>query len=80
MIASFSTLSGLVYIQLGPKRNISKTLEFDDQTVAEVDEQGGLVAIELMKPSRLTLKRIAKKFQRWELSRINLESLQKAFD
>lgn len=79
MIASANTLSGLVYIQLGPKRRISKTMDFDANTIVEVDEQGALVAIEMIKPSRAILNRIAKKYERWELSRINLESLQKAF-
>ena len=80
MIASISSLSGLVYIQLGQKRNICKTLDFDAQTIVEVDARGELVAIEMIKPSQSILNRIAKKFQRADLARINLDSLQKAIN
>ena len=58
----------------------AKTEEFDPQTIVELDKTGGLMAIEMIKPSRVVLNRIAKKFGRWELGRVNLESLKGAIN
>ena len=80
MIASYDSHSGIVYIQVDERAKTTKTVEFDSQTVVELDEKDGLVAIEMMKPNMLILKRIAKKFERWELTRVNLDNLQKSIN
>ena len=80
MTASYDSHSGIVYICVQSRTEKIKTVEFDAETVIEVDDSGGLVAIEMMKPNRLTLKRIAKKFERWELARVNLDNLQKSIN
>ena len=80
MIASFDSHSGIVYIQVNDLPAARrKTVEFDPETILELDEAGGLVAVEMTKPSRATLNRIMKKFGRWELSRVNIDSLKGAF-
>ena len=80
MIVSFDSHSGIVYIQVQPATKISQTREYDAETVVELDHSGDLVAIEMMKPNKMTLKRIAKKFERWELGRVDLESAQKSIE
>ena len=80
MIASFDSHSGIVYIQVDECTKINKTVEFDAQTILELDANRQLVAIEMTKPSKTVLNRIAKKFERWELVRVNLDSLRKSID
>ena len=78
MIASYDSHSGIVYIQVDERIKIHKTVEFDAQTILELGEDGGLVGIEMIKPSKAILNRIAKKYQRAELGRVDLDSLRKA--
>ena len=80
MIALYDSLSGIIYIQLESKGKIHHTTEFNPETVLELDQNDQLVGIEMIKPSRLILSRIAKKYQRAELGRLNLETLQKSID
>ena len=80
MIASFDSHSGIAYIQVDERTKINKTVEFDAQTLLELDANSQLVAIEMTKPSKTVLNRIAKKFERWELARVNLNSLRKSID
>ena len=37
MIASFDSLSKIVYIQLEVRKKVNKTVEFDEWTVLELD-------------------------------------------
>ena len=80
MIATYDSHSGIAYIQVQSRLKIKKVMEFDVETIVELDETGDLVAVEMIKPNPLVLKRIAKKFERWELARVDLKSLQKAID
>ena len=80
MIASFDSLSRIVYIQVKVRTPVVRTIEFDPTTILEIDSRNDLIAIEMIKPSSLILKRIAKKYERWELARIDLNSLQKSID
>ena len=80
MIALYDSLSGIIYIQLESKGKIHHTTEFNPETVLELDQNNQLVGIEMMKPSRVTLNRIARKYQRAELGRVDLESLQRAIN
>lgn len=80
MIATYGSHSGIAYIQVQSRLKIHKTVEFDAETLLELDTAGDLVAVEMIKPRQTTLKQIAKKFERWELDKINLGSLQKAIN
>ncbi|GEM_PF-1175394 len=80
MIATFDSHSGIVYIQVQAKKEIKKTVEFDSDTILELDGNNELIAIEMIKPKAAILNRIAKKFGRWELGRVNLDYLRKSID
>lgn len=75
MITSYDGHSGIVYIVVDNLYKIAKTVEFDRETVLELDASGHLVGIEMIRPRKSILKRIAKKYGRWELARVNLERL-----
>ena len=80
MIALYDSLSRIVYIQLEAKGKIHHTTEFDAETALELDQNYQLVGIEMIKPSPVTLSRIARKYQRAELGRVDLESLQRVIN
>ena len=80
MIALYDSLSRIVYIQLEAKGKIHHTAEFNAETVLELDQNDQLVGIEMIKPNRVTLNRIARKYQRAELGRADLASLQRAIE
>ncbi len=80
MIASLDSLSKVVYIQLEARKRVYKTVEFGEWTVLELDQNNQLLAIEMIKPSRVVLKRIAEKYERAELARIDLKSLQNSIN
>ena len=82
MKTSFDSLSRIVHIQVQVVSSGVKILtkEFDVDTVIEVTDSNDLVGIEMMNPNQRTLNRIAKKFKRPELVRINLQALQESIN
>ncbi len=78
MIISYDNLADAVYIKIRPEAKVAKTIEFAPETFVDLTEEGELIGIEMLNPGNLILKRIAKKFHRPELSKINTNKLQEA--
>ena len=78
MIISYDNLAEAVYIKLKPEAKIAKTIEFAPETFIDIASDGELVGIEMLNPGNLVLKRLAKKFHRPELNRINTAKFKQA--
>ena len=78
MIISYDNLADAVYIKIRPEGTVAKTIEFAPETFVDLAEDGELIGIEMLNPGNLILKRIAKKFHRPELSKVNTNKLQEA--
>ncbi|MBI4431290.1 MAG: DUF2283 domain-containing protein [Candidatus Omnitrophica bacterium] len=76
MIISYDNLAEAVYIKLKPEAKVSKTIEFAPETFIDLTSDGELVGVEMLNPGNLVLKRLAKKFHRPELNRINTKFKQ----
>ena len=78
MIVSYDSLADAIYIKIKPEAKVAKTIEFAPETFVDLSEDGDLIGIEMLNPGQLVLKRLAKKFHRPELSKINPQKLQEA--
>lgn len=78
MIISYDNIADAVYIKIRPEAKVARTVEFAPETFIDLTEDGDLIGIEMLNPGQLILKRLAKKFYRPELARINIEKLQQA--
>lgn len=79
MIISYDSLAQAIYIKLKPEAKVAKTIEFAPETFVDLDRDGDLIGIEMLNPGQLILKRIAKKFNRPELSRVHTQRLKEAY-
>ena len=78
MIVSYDNLAQAIYIKIKPEAKVDRTVEFAPETFVDLDEDGDLIGIEMLNPGQLILKKIAIKFHRPELSKINSHKLQEA--
>lgn len=78
MILSYDSIANAVYIKIKPEAKIARTVEFAPETFIDLTEDGELVGVEMLNPGQLILKRLAKKYRRPELSKINPSKLQEA--
>lgn len=59
-----------VYIEL-EKRKVGKTKEFAPEVFLDFDYKGELIGVELLNPGTLYLKKIAKTFDKPELTKVH---------
>ena len=78
MLVSYDNIADAVYIQLQADVPVAKTIEFAPETFVDLDAHGELIGVELLNPSTLILRRVAKKFHRPELSAVHPNKLQEA--
>ena len=75
MMISYDNDVKAVYITLLSEAKVAKTVEFAPETYLDFTKNGELIGVEMLSPSRDVLKRIAKKFNLPELSRIRPDKL-----
>jgi uncharacterized protein YuzE len=81
MIASYDNTSRAVYIRLERNRKIHQTIEFAPETLVDIDAQGNLIGVELLRPASFRLlKRIGEKYQHDEIVRVNVRMLRHVLD
>ncbi len=78
MLISYDDDAKAMYITLLAEARVTKTVEFSSETYVDLSKKGELIGIEMLKPNRSELRRIAKKYHHPELSRISPEKLLKA--
>ncbi len=78
MMISYDNDAKVLYIALSADSKAAKTVEFSSQTFLDLDRRGGLIGIEMLRPNRSDLQRIAKKYHHPELSRIHPARFLKA--
>lgn len=77
MLISYDNDAKSIYISLVTGK-VAKTVEFDAETFLDFTKQGELAGIEMLRPNRSGLQRIAKKYRHPELSRIHPEKFLRA--
>jgi len=78
MLISYDNLADAVYIQLQPDTEVAKTVEFAPETFVDLDAHGELIGVELLNPTTVILRKLAKKYHRPELSAVHPDKLQEA--
>ena len=78
MMVSYDNDAKAMYIALKAEVKVSRTVEFSAETFLDIAKNGELVGVEMLKPNRLDLRRIAKQYHHPELSRIQPEKFLKA--
>jgi len=78
MIVSYDELADAVYIKIKPEGVVAKTIEFAPETFVDLTKDGELIGIEMLNPGNVILKRIAKKYHRPELFKVNTTKLQES--
>jgi len=78
MLISYDNLADAVYIQLQPEAKVARTVEVAPETFVDLDEHGELIGVELLNPTTLILRKLAKKYRRPELSAVHPQKLQEA--
>ena len=78
MLISYDNDAKAMYITLLTEKRVAKTVEFSAETYVDLTKTGELIGVEMLKPNRSDLQRIAKKYRHPELSRIYPEKFLKA--
>ncbi len=77
MMIEYETVGRVMYVTLLDKKT-AKTVEFSSQTLIDLSKSSGLIGVEILRPNRSDLRRLAKKYGQPELSRIDPGKLFKA--
>ena len=79
MLISFDPEAMSLYIQV-KNAKVKRTVEIAPETFIDIDADGDLIGVEMLRPGRLTiLKKIAAQYNSPNLKNIPLEYLPKAF-
>ena len=77
MMISYETIGKVAYVALLQGR-AAKTIEFSSKTIIDLTKDNKLMGVEILSPNSSDLQRIAKKYNRPELTRINPHKLFKS--
>ena len=77
MIVTYDTTAKAMYFQLRPDVKVARTVR-KDSVLLDLDDKGELIGVEIIRPTNMKLRVIARKYHQPELSRVNSEKLQEA--
>lgn len=78
MIVSYDNVAVALYIKLKVDLVVAETIEFAPDTFIDLTADGELIGIEMLNPTGLVLKKIARKFHLPELFKVHPRKLQQA--